>query len=800
MSITDTQQAAQFSANAAVSAAEAKQYLLQVEQGYQDTSKASQEAVNAAADAQASKDATATSEANALQSATEASEARDEAVSAASTAAEFGDNKFTFYKTSSDPDGTIAGLAATTNGQSFRVAQGVDGSDAFITYQNDNGVAVAQAAQPGTAAVTSTVREYSTSSLAQNDVEAGNILDGAKCWITSSIDSTLANEFINNGGLLTATGRKRPSQEAVQINDAFRVDVTLGSESQWLDEGSGNQETTITADASGRKLLYLDHPTKKLVAYGKNIAEQDSVDSLDNFRGEVTEGSSSSWVNVSDDNSSTDIIVDSSGRKCLFLNNAAKKLVAYGKDLADNKTVSDLGSETWVMNDSNPTIIIELVDNSGRIVKYLDLSSGLYYVFGKAVGSEQASVVYPSFIPELMDARSYGQSLSIYSQGTPGLSTETVNTLRFNTGVLTYNKTPASLVSLEDPTSSQYMQSQVHDFQTKVNDASGSEFLLAASGLGGTPFSGLEPGTAVYTQFINTIQKAKSLADARGLQYGMLWFNFQHGETDASQGTGYTYYRQKSKEMQETTNAHVKSISGLNHDVVMFTYQMATHGRYDGTTYPSYEIPLAQMDEAVSNPLIQLATPMYIFDYADGLHLTNDGYRHRDIFFSKAQKFYYENKKPWLPLYPTKVSRIGNTSVLLDLHVPVGPVQFSTDRVTAATDGMQGFELWAENSAGTLTRLAISSVTIVSGSRIKIVPAIPFNAADKIYLAYAFTPENRGADSGGGIYPNWPAGYTAGCRGNVCDSDDYASDLRDKNGNPYELRNYLTIFRKEAIS
>lgn len=99
-----------------------------------------------------------------------------------------------------------------------------------------------------------------------------------------------------------------------------------------------------------------------------------------------------------------------------------------------------------------------------------------------------------------------------------------------------------------------------------------------------------------------------------------------------------------------------------------------------------------------------------------------------------------------------------------------------------------------------VTRLAISSVTIVSGSRIKVVPAVPFNAPDKIYLAYAFTPENRGADSGGGIYPNWPAGYTAGCRGNVCDSDDYESDLRDKNGNPYELRNYLTIFRKEAIS
>ncbi|MGG8206652.1 hypothetical protein PGO56_17455 [Klebsiella aerogenes] len=579
-------------------------------------------------------------------------------------------------------------------------------------------------------------RQYMTEEDAMADI--ANIPEGSTTYVRSISGSALANEYINNAGTIEPTGRAMPSQQAVQINDDFRVDVTLGSESQWVDNSSSSAKTTIMADASGREVIYANH--------------------------------------------------------------SAKKIVAYGKPLADNKTVSELGSETWVMDDSNPTIIIELVDKSGRIVKYLDLASGLYYVFGKAVGTEQSSIVYPTFIPEFMDARSYGQSLSIYSQGTPGLATPTVKTFKFDTGVLTYNKNPTSLVALEDPTSSQYMQSQIHDFQTKVSDASNSEFLLAASGLGGTPFSGLEPGTVVYTQFINTIQKAKDLADMRGVQYGMLWFNFQHGETDASQGTGYAYYRQKSKEMQEITNAHVKSISGLNHDVVMFTYQMATHGRYDGTTYPSYEIPLAQLDEAVSNPLIQLATPMYIFDYADGLHLTNDGYRHRDLFFSKAQKFYYENKKPWLPLYPTKVSRIGNTSVLLDLHVPVGPVQFSTDRVTAATDGMQGFELWAENSDGTLTRLAISSVTIVSGSRIKVVPAIPFNTADKIYLAYAFTPENRGADSGGGIYPNWPAGYTAGCRGNVCDSDDYASDLRDKNGNPYELRNYLTIFRKEAIS
>ncbi|KAB7898044.1 hypothetical protein GA565_19830 [Rouxiella sp. S1S-2] len=52
---------------------------------------------------------------------------------------------FTFYITESDPDGTRAGLAATTKGQLFRVAQGVGGFISFINYRNDGGKAVAVA-------------------------------------------------------------------------------------------------------------------------------------------------------------------------------------------------------------------------------------------------------------------------------------------------------------------------------------------------------------------------------------------------------------------------------------------------------------------------------------------------------------------------------------------------------------------------------------------------------------------------------------------------------------------------------
>ncbi|MFK3706705.1 hypothetical protein ACI2JR_17480 [Klebsiella sp. NPDC088457] len=68
--------------------------------------------------------------------------------------------EFTFYKTETDPDGTIAGLAATENGQSFRVGQGIDNESSFIYYENRNGVAVPGAAWPGTEAVNEVKRNF----------------------------------------------------------------------------------------------------------------------------------------------------------------------------------------------------------------------------------------------------------------------------------------------------------------------------------------------------------------------------------------------------------------------------------------------------------------------------------------------------------------------------------------------------------------------------------------------------------------------------------------------------------------
>lgn len=254
MATTDTQQTAQFAAEASVSAAEAKQYLIEVQQGYQDISATTQEAINAATAAEAAKNSAETAEQSAATSAAASSESATAAAGSAAQAeeykndaSEYARNKFTFYKTSSDPDGTIAGLAATTDGQSFWVAQGPDALSAAWQYQNKAGVAVLQAKQPGTAAVTGTIRVFPTTTAAQADADAGNILNGGKCFALNASENIIADEYENNLGTLTPTGRRIASRKSVVIGC---VDAWVNNNLYPFDSLSSPNENSVSMNVA----------------------------------------------------------------------------------------------------------------------------------------------------------------------------------------------------------------------------------------------------------------------------------------------------------------------------------------------------------------------------------------------------------------------------------------------------------------------------------------------------------------------------------------------------------------------
>ncbi|HGE8312240.1 TPA: SGNH/GDSL hydrolase family protein, partial [Serratia marcescens] len=83
-----------------------------------------------------------------------ATDAATKAEAAAENAQNIADAN-TYYITPADPDGTIAGLAGTPEGKSFRVAQGVGSDASFIYYRKTNGQAVAIADYPSETSVRS---------------------------------------------------------------------------------------------------------------------------------------------------------------------------------------------------------------------------------------------------------------------------------------------------------------------------------------------------------------------------------------------------------------------------------------------------------------------------------------------------------------------------------------------------------------------------------------------------------------------------------------------------------------------
>ncbi len=125
--------------------------------------------------------------------------------------------EYTFFKTAEDPDGTIAGRANTPNGKLFRVSQGEGDELAFKYYLHKDGVAIPDTTLIGIGSIQNTIRAFPTLAASQADADAGNILNGGKCFALNASENIIADEYANTSGTLTATGRRIASRKSVVI-------------------------------------------------------------------------------------------------------------------------------------------------------------------------------------------------------------------------------------------------------------------------------------------------------------------------------------------------------------------------------------------------------------------------------------------------------------------------------------------------------------------------------------------------------------------------------------------------------
>ena len=146
----------------------------------------------------------------------------------------------TYYITSSDKDGTTAGLAGTDEGGMFRVAQGVSADNSFIYYRKVDGKAVKVALMPSSVFV-----EKTSQRTEMNESQISEIKKGYKQITADSSDVPLFVDesgkvpvWLKNG-MLGASGIEQTLAKSAIDRSGVFPDYTMGSDMVALhvDEG-----------------------------------------------------------------------------------------------------------------------------------------------------------------------------------------------------------------------------------------------------------------------------------------------------------------------------------------------------------------------------------------------------------------------------------------------------------------------------------------------------------------------------------------------------------------------------------
>jgi hypothetical protein len=375
---------------------------------------------------------------------------------------------------------------------------------------------------------------------------------------------------------------------------------------------------------------------------------------------------------------------------------------------------------------------------------------------------EEAAPVEPTAVARARDdfdinhVLSTGQSLAVGVGGRPPLTSEQpFENLMFATGVIAGRDDLSSFVPLVEgdfiPGTELATETMSSAFANLASDGGRHRILVSVHGAGAFPYFKLKKGTRPYETGLLQVGAARDLATRLGKTYVVRAVTNVHGESDHAEKTA-TYARDLA-EWQADVEHDVKELTGQTEPVPMFHTQMSSWTRMMKGT-PTSEIPIAQLEASVANPSkIILVGPRYHLPYAkDGVHLSNEGYRHMGEDYAKAYRRVILEKGVWEPLRPIEISREAAV-ITVRFAVPSPPLVLDTTLVS--DPGHSGFE-YTDAAASSPS---IKNVELVASDTVRVTLDREPTAGDK-RLRYAFTG-TKGARSG----------PETGARGNLRDSD-----------------------------
>lgn len=274
-----------------------------------------------------------------------------------------------------------------------------------------------------------------------------------------------------------------------------------------------------------------------------------------------------------------------------------------------------------------------------------------------------------------------GQSLAVGIGGTPVInSSQPYNNKMFADQILDGGYTP---LSQDDLSSLIPLHERMDYFQhTGETIASGfantvsawagvgeHDLLVSNCGRSASDYSLLKRGTYPYARGTNQIAAGFALANDLGYSFRAVFA--VHGEGDSITQD----YDLNIREWQSNFAEDMRNLTGQLTEPPMFHSQISCWG---GLTLS----PILMLAEYEANPTkTVLVGPRYFLPYADGLHLTAEGYEWLGEYYAKAYYQHVVREMPWSPLRPVDIAR-SNEWITVTFTGNVGNLVFDTNAVS----------------------------------------------------------------------------------------------------------------------
>lgn len=570
-------------------------------------------------------------------------------------------------------------------------------------------------------------KQYVTLSAAQADI--ANIPEGSTTYYRSPDDSALAIEVMNVGGTLQPTGRKMPSQQAVDllnektdvINETVHQIVFDGTDNihYYVVDSEGNIIGVVRRNATGHAVIeYKNHAIADQPLDGVFLTDQDGTIKFAAYNGEVLSavGFSQRQYTITHSDEYSFILSDIDG-------NISMAVDKNGRDLG-KKAGSD--SQSVLINQASALSAIAgvvantfRVSNNQRPRKRLNI----YIIYGQSysVGSDSER--------RLSIQQYFGNlTLGTNPRGQNTGSTSPEYTFSPTGGEILF---PLIESGTESPVSGLINTLKwLHNESQSVDNDTEHLFAGAATGVSAVSIAQLSEGADPerYNRLRTALSGFANAAAAAGYDACVAGVIYVQGENDNN--STYDVYYAALQNLFNQINGTIKEFFPKNKDVDFFISQM---GGYFVVDTNNQAIPRAQMDFCDNHPNAHFVGPYAMLPCpSSGYHMLANSYR---WFYSNIAKAVHKVMQGYEhTTFRINSVRHSNNELIVGFNVPVPPLKFREAYIKQSAVMFDDKGFTVTDASGVL-KGADLTVEIVAPTVIKITCSRPLTGSVRLTLA-----------------------------------------------------------------